>query len=386
MKRLLPVAFISLFALPALACTGIMHKAKDGTVINGRSVEFAVNLDIGGMVIPQGYAFKGTMPDGSTGLTYQAKYAVIGANTFGGQAIIDGVNEAGLSVGAFYFPGYAGYAKASAENKSMALSSVEYPNWLLTQFATVDEVKKHFADAVIVPTAPKGWGIVPPFHYVVYDKSGKSVVIEPIKGELKIYDNPIGVVTNSPTFDWHMTNLGNYINLTPVGAAPVTVDGVKLQAFGSGSGLHGLPGDFTPPSRFVRAAVFSASAVPADNGQEGVFQVFHLLNQFDIPKGAVRDSNGNAVEIEYTLATSVKDPKKVQYFLRTYDDQTIKMIDLHAFDKKATELVFINVKGQQPIVDISKGPDTPVEVVPVKPAAKTTIKVAPKPAEPSDGY
>lgn len=355
MKYLLPIAFISLFTLPALACTGIQHKAKDGTAINGRSVEFAINLDIGGMVIPQGYAFKGTMPDGSAGMTYQAKYAVVGANTFGGHAIIDGVNESGLSVGAFYFPGYAGYTKATNDNKKKALSSVEYPNWLLTQFASVDEVKKHFNDAVIVPTAPKGWGIVPPFHYVVYDKSGKSVVIEPVDGELKIHDNPIGVITNSPTFDWHMTNLANYVNLTPVGSAPVTVDGVKLQAFGSGSGLHGLPGDFTPPSRFVRAAVFSASAIPADTGHEAVLQVFHLLNQFDIPKGAVRDKNGKAIEVEYTLATSVKDPKKSQYFLRTYEDQSIKMIDLNTFDKKAPELVFINVKGEQPIVDISKG-------------------------------
>lgn len=352
--KLLPLAFMSLIALPALACTGIVHKAKDGTAVNGRSVEFAINLDIGGLVIPQGYGFKGTLPDGTAGLPYEAKYAVVGANTFGGHAVIDGVNEAGLSVGAFYFPGYASYAKVSPENKKRGLSSVEYPNWLLTQFATVDEVKKHFAEAVIVPTAPKGWGIVPPFHYVVYDKSGKSVVIEPVNGELKIHDNPIGVITNSPTFDWHMTNLANYINLTPVGSAPVAIDGIKLQAFGSGSGLHGLPGDFTPPSRFVRAAVFSASAVPADNGQEAVLQVFHLLNQFDIPKGAVRDNNGKAMEVEYTLATSVKDPKKAQYFLRTYEDQTIKMIDLNKFDKKATELVFIDVKGTQPIVDISK--------------------------------
>jgi choloylglycine hydrolase len=346
---------LALVTTPAWACTGLMHKAKDGTVVNGRSVEFAINLDIGGMVIPQGYQFKGTLPDGSAGLAYQAKYAVVGANTFGGNAIIDGVNEAGLSVGAFYFPGFAGYAEADSKNKKKALSSVEYPNWLLTQFANVEEVKEHFNKAVIVDTAPKGWGLVPPFHYVVYDKTGKSVVIEPIDGQLIIHDNPIGVITNSPSFDWHMTNLGNYINLTPVGSPAVIVDGVKLQAFGSGAGLHGLPGDFTPPSRFVRAAVFSSTAVPAKNGHEAVLQVFHLLNQFDIPKGSVRDKNGKNTLVEYTLATSVKDPNKQQYFLRTYEDQTIKMIDLNEFDKHAAELVFIDVKGEQPIVNLSKG-------------------------------
>jgi choloylglycine hydrolase len=154
-----------------------------------------------------------------------------------------------------------------------------------------------------------------------------------------------------------MTNLSNYINLTPVGSSPVMIDGVKLQAFGSGAGLHGLPGDFTPPSRFVRAAVFSATAVPAETGHDAMLQVFHLLNQFDIPKGAVRDTHGNAVMMDYTLMTSVKDPKKLQYFIRTYEDQTIKMIDLNAFDKTAKELTFVNVKGIQPIVDISKNND-----------------------------
>lgn len=345
---------LTLIAPSAWACTGLMHKAKDGTVVNGRSVEFGVNLDIGGMFIPQGYAFKGTLPDGSAGLAYDAKYAVVGANTFGGSAIIDGVNEAGLSVGAFYFPGYAGYAELDSKNKKKGLSSVEYPNWLLTQFATIEEVKEHFNKAVILETAPKGWGMVPPFHYVVYDKSGKSVVIEPIDGQLIIHDNPIGVITNSPNFDWHMTNLGNYINLTPVGPPAVIVDGVKLQAFGSGAGLHGLPGDFTPPSRFVRAAVFSSAAVAAKNGQDAVLQVFHLLNQFDIPKGSVRDKNGKNTLVEYTLATSVKDPNKKRYFLRTYEDQTIKMLDLNDFDKHAPELVFIDVKGEQPIVSLSK--------------------------------
>jgi choloylglycine hydrolase len=354
MKRFIPLVFISFFVMPALACTGLMHKAKDGTVVNGRTLEFALPLDLGGLVIPQGYSFKGTLPDGKAGLTYQSKYAVVGSNTFGEHAILDGVNEAGLSVGAFYLPGYAGYAKVTDENKAKGLSPAEYPNWLLTQFASVDEVKKHYAEAVIVSTAPKGWGIVPPLHYVVYDKAGKSVVIEPINGQLTIYDNPIGVITNSPTFDWHMTNLANYINLTPVNVAPIAVEGMKLQAFGSGSGLHGLPGDFTPPSRFVRAAVFSATAVQANTGHDAVLQVFHLLNQFDIPKGAVQVNNGKSIEFDFTLATAVKDPKKGQYFLRTYEDQTIKMIDLNAFDKHAPELVFINVKGEQPIVNISK--------------------------------
>jgi choloylglycine hydrolase len=105
--------------------------------VNGRTLEFAVNIDASGMVIPQGYEFKGTLPDGSSGLKYTAKYAAIGTNTFGEHALMDGVNEARLSVGAFYLPGYAGYAKVTAENKNTGLSAVEYPNWCDHQFSYI---------------------------------------------------------------------------------------------------------------------------------------------------------------------------------------------------------------------------------------------------------
>lgn len=354
MIRLL-LLILTVLAAPAWACTGLILKAADGAGVNGRTVEFATNIDLAGVIIPQEYSFEGTLPDGSTGKAYKAKYAAVGINAFGEHAILDGVNEAGLTVGAFYFPGYAGYTEPSKSNTSKALSPTQYTNWLLTQFATTQEVKQHFKEAVIVPTMPAGWGLVPPFHYVVYDKAGNSVVIEPINGELVIYDNPIGVITNSPTFDWHMTNLSNYVSLSPMGASPVNVDGVKLQGFGMGSGLHGMPGDFTPPSRFVRAAIFSSTAVTPATGHDAVLQTFHILNQFDIPVGAAREEINGKIEMDSTLATTVKDPENLQYFVRTYEDQTIRMIDLNVFDKQASDLVFINIEdATQPIVDISK--------------------------------
>ena len=131
-------------------------------------------------------------------------------------------------------------------------------------------------------------------HFVVHDASGAAVVIEPLGKTLKIYDNPIGVVTNSPTFDWHMTNLRNYVNLTVDNVPPLNLGGIKLAQFGQGSGLRGLPGDFTPPSRFVRAVAFSQSALPSDTAPQAVLEAFHILNNFDIPYGAVRDTQNPA--------------------------------------------------------------------------------------------
>lgn len=335
------------------ACTGIQIKAKDNTFVNGRTVEFGMPLQLSAIVIPRNYTFHGTLPDGKDGLTYRSKYAALGGNSFGEAAIMDGINEKGLVAAAFYFPGYAQYSK-TGQVYSRQLSPTQFTNWLLTQFATVDEVKQNLKSVSIAPTTPKGWPGLPPFHYIVYDRSGKSMVIEPIQGELKIYDNPLGVVTNSPDFNWQMTNLSNYINLSPFNALPVTVDGVKLQQFGEGSGLRGLPGDFTPPSRFVRAALFSVSAIPVANASAAVLQTFHILNQFDIPVGAVRSMRNNQIDAEYTLATTVKDPQNLRYYFRTYDDQTIKVINLKAFDLDAKQIKTISMGGTQPVVEVSQ--------------------------------
>ena len=122
----------------------------------------------------------------------------------------------------------------------------EYANWLLANFSSVEEVKANFDKVVLVPTVVEAIEQPAPVHFVVHDASGAAVVIEPLGKTLKIYDNPIGVVTNSPTFDWHMTNLRNYVNLTVDNVPPLNLGGIKLAQFGQGSGMRGLPGDFTP--------------------------------------------------------------------------------------------------------------------------------------------
>lgn len=351
----LSIFTLSLVSTVTLACTGIQLKAKDNSVVNARTVEFGIPLDLSGLVIPRNYSFNGTLPDGSTGMVYKTKYAAVGGGMFGEQALADGLNEKGLAVGAFYFQGYAKYATITPENKNRALSPTQFSNWIVTQFATTDEVKAALNSVVIAPTTPKGWPILPAFHYVVYDKSGKSIVIEPINGKLKVYDNPLGVMTNSPNFGWHMTNLGNYVNLSPVNAPAIDVKGLTLQQFSQGSGLHGLPGDFTSPSRFVRAAVFSTTAIPSNNAEETIFQAFHILNQFDIPVGAVREkvSNGK-VYPESTIATVVRDTQNLKFYFRTFEDQNIKVVDLNSFDLNASSLKTFNMSGAQGVQDISK--------------------------------
>jgi choloylglycine hydrolase len=349
---LLSISLLASFSLEA--CTGLKLMAQDGKTVHGRTLEFGIDIKTSIACIPRGYAFTGEVTDGK-GMEYTSKYASIGAICFNTLALMDGTNEEGLSVGTFYFPGFAGYTPTTAENQSKSLSPIDFPNWILSQFKSIDEVKVGLSSVVIAPTSFKDWGnIVPPFHYIVYEKSGKSLVIEPVNGKLVVHDNPLGVLTNSPNFEWHMTNLRNFINLTPINVPALKINDLTLAPFGQGSGMVGLPGDFTPPSRFVRAAIFSITSNPVKRASDAVFKVFHLLNQFDIPVGSVRQEDSGVVHSDYTLVTIVRNPHSLKYYYRTYADQTIRMVDLNAFNILGNEVQVISTEGQQGFVDMSK--------------------------------
>ncbi len=342
------------FAPAANACTGIQLTAEDGTVVAARTLEFGMDLAPKVTVVPAGTEVTGELPDGADGVTFKTKYGIVGMSALDQLVIVDGINEGGLYVGLFYFPGYASYPDLVPENRGRALAPQQYGLWLLANFSSIDEVKAHYADVVLAPTVVEELGGPAPVHYVVHDRTGKSVVIEPVGGSLKIHDNPLGVVTNAPTFDWHMTNLSNYVNLTVTNAPPATLSELKVSSFGQGSGMHGLPGDFTPPSRFVRAVAFSQSAMPVDTGRDAVLQAFHILNNFDIPKGAVRGEDDGKPAPDYTQWTAASDLQALVWTVKTYDDQTLRSVDLESALKAAGDkIMYIDPDWQQPITDIS---------------------------------
>jgi choloylglycine hydrolase len=212
---------------------------------------------------------------------------------------------------------------------------------------------------VLVPTPAPGLGspqgAVAGAHFFLQDKSGKSLVVEPVDGTLKVHEAPLGVMTNAPTYDWHMTNLSNYINLSVKDVDQAKVGDVTISAFGAGTGLLGLPGDFTPPSRFVRAVVYSQSAVSNKTGEDTVFAAFHILNQFDIPKGSVMNSAVGEPTAEITEWTSVADLKNLRWYFRTREDQSIRMVDLkEAVAAAKGEIATIEMEvTRQPYANIS---------------------------------
>jgi len=342
-------------ASPALvrACTGITIKPKDGSIIFARTLEFAVDIKSSIIVVPRGKAYVGTSPGDKPGLRWKTRYGIVGANGFDMPVTVDGLNEKGLQVGLFYFPGFARYQEIKAEDAGKALAPWELGVFLLGACSNVQEAVAAAKDVRVGEVVQKDMGFVPGVHYIVTDASGKSVVLEYVGGELKVHANPFGVLTNSPTFDWHMTNLSNYLNLTVSNVPRLDVGGTELKGLGQGSGMLGIPGDFTPPSRFVRAVAFSKSALPVATAREGVLQAFHILNQFDIPKGAARGLEHGKEVADYTLWTSASDLKNLRYYFRTYDNSRIRMIDLKALDFDAKVIRTISIKGDEQIEDVT---------------------------------
>lgn len=176
------------------------------------------------------------------------------------------------------------------------------------------------------------------FHYTFHDQSGASIVLEYINGEPKIFDNKLGVLTNSPDFEWQRINLNNYINLTAKDVAPRQIADVKLIATGTGSGMLGLPGDYTPVSRFVRTVALTQTALPSKNHAEGLQTALRISNAISFPEGPARMIMGETVYAGKTDFQMVADlSKKVMYF-KHYDYPNWRSLDVRALvrDKKIT--------------------------------------------------
>ena len=327
-------------SVPSEACTSMVLPTTDNGRIYGRTMEFAFDMKSQMIALPEHFKLQGTGPEGQTGLAWTGKYAVIGMNAFGLPVMLDGMNEKGLAGGILYFPGMAKYAPWDPARHENTLAPWEVLTWALTNFATVAEVKEALKDIRVADVKQDQMGFTPPVHYTLHDASGASLVIEPVDGQLKVYDNPLGVMTNSPSLDWHLTNLRNYVNLRPEDVAPLKIGGATVTPLGTGTGMHGLPGDSTPPSRFIRAAAYVLAVKPVPDGQAGVRLMEHVMNNFDIPRGMIQDQN---TPPEYTQWTTIADLKLGRYYLKTEEVPVLSGVGFGDFDVNGQKMVVFSL-------------------------------------------
>lgn len=257
-------------------CTGIFIQTQDGNYIFGRTLEFNMPLKWTRIT---GNNFKGT------------------TGTYANQTLlVDGINKSGLVVGTFFFPHYGKYSTKHIDGK-INLFTGKLNRYLLENCNNIDDIKRIAPRLNIQETIIDGYPLS--VHWMACDLSGECIVIEVENDMVRIFENQLHILTNSPTFPQHLKTYSDYSYLSPYN---------KPHAISEGTGALGLPGDSSSVSRFVRAAFFIQNIISPKNIIEGMARVFGILHNFDIPIGSVVDKKTNIQEVtEYTVAYSLNN-------------------------------------------------------------------------------
>jgi choloylglycine hydrolase len=220
----------------------------------------------------------------------------------------------------------------------------------------VEDVKREIRKVRVFQYTDPQTKISPTVHFIVYDANGGCIVIEYEDGLCNIYDNPLGIMTNSPRFPWQITNLRQYASMTSEKPEPFRISGLIFPPTGHGSGMFGLPGDLTPPSRFVRLAVLTRFSDRQPDTERTLNLAQHIINTFDIPFGIVTDTlpDKKTVLKESTQWVSFRDLTQSMFYFRTYDNQNLRKIDLNKLDFSATTVKRIPMfKTSEIVVDVT---------------------------------
>lgn len=307
-------------------CTALTLKTNDGNHLFGRNLDFEEYFNQAILLVPRQFSYVNNL----TNRTEKTDYAIIGMGTLidGHPSLADGLNEKGLACAVLDLPQYTYWSKEMAEGK-INISPSDVILWILSNYESLEELKTALINLNII-----GKSIIegqPPgdIHWMITDKSGKSIVIEKTKSKLKIYENKIGVLTNSPTFDWHLTNLNRYLKTEPSQPNQVKWGEQLLKPFSQGFGAIGIPGDFSSPSRFIKAAFLRNNAVIPQDTDSALIEMFHILNSVAMVRGAVRtDENKDDI----TQYSSCMCQEQGIYYYTTYNNTQITAIKLFEED------------------------------------------------------
>ncbi len=293
-------------------------------------------------VIPRGIELASIAPGNVKGLTWTTKYGTVGIDAFpseidgGNFSYTDGMNEKGVYAGLLYHPGFCQFTATEGKAATELLAPLHFIAYILTTCASVAEAKSALSAVTV-------WDYQPPIpvklsaHFTIHDSTGACIVVEWDKGEMKTFDNPIGVLTNSPNFDWHLTNLRNYVGLQATHADSVNLEGVELAPLGIGSGMRGLPGDPTPPGRFVRAVALVATAKKQPDSESAENMMLHLINNFDLVDGIAVASAQPPTE-DQTLWSTISNLHEKSFSVRMASDVTFRRIMLESVDFDGSQI------------------------------------------------
>lgn len=317
-------------------CTAVTYKTADHYFGRNLDYEFAYHQTV--TVTPRKFPFRFRRKD-----TMREHYAMIGMAFVQEDYPLyyDATNEKGLSMAGLNFPGNAVYQSEAPEKDN--ITPFEFIPWLLGQCATVGEAREKLARLNLLnedfsPQLP-----LSPLHWMIADRD-ECIVVESVRDGLKVYDDPAGVLTNNPCFDYHMTNLTNYMSLSPADPENLFSDKLGLAPYSRGMGGLGLPGDLSSASRFVKAAFTRLNSRSGTSESESLSQFFHILGSVAQQRGCCKVEHG----YEYTIYSSCCNTDKGIYYYTTYENSQITGVDMHRENLDGAELVsYPLIEGQQ---------------------------------------
>ncbi len=309
-------------------CTAATYKTKD--FYFGRTLDYEFSYGDEITITPRNYEFKFKDQE-----PIKNHYAIIGmayvAENY--PLYYDAINEKGLGIAGLNFVGNTHY-NSKKEGKDN-IAQYEFIPWILSQCTTVKEAqqlieKMNFLNEPFNEQLP-----LAQLHWIIADKT-EAITVEAMKGGIKIYENPVGVLTNNPPFDKQMFALNNYINLSAKSPENKFAKNLELDKYSRGMGAIGLPGDLSSQSRFIRASFVKMNSVSKDTENESVSQFFHILNSVDQQRGCCELENE---KYEITIYTSCCNTDKGIYYYTTYDNHQITAVDMHKEDLNSKELI-----------------------------------------------
>lgn len=309
-------------------CTAITYKTKD--FYFGRTLDYEISYGDEVTITPRNYEFNFRHKQ-----NIKNHYAIIGMAyvTENYPLYYEAVNEKGLGIAGLNFVGNAQYNKKIKGKDN--ITQFEFIPWILSQSTTVKEAQKliekiNFLDEPFSPNLP-----LAQLHWIISD-SIESITVEAVKDGIKIYENPVGVLTNNPTFDKQMFELNNYMNLSTKSPKNTFAKSLNLEKYSRGMGAIGLPGDLSSQSRFIRAAFVKMNSVSKEEEKESVSQFFHILNSVEQQRGCCELDDGI---FEITIYTSCCNASKGIYYYTTYDNHQITAIDMHKENLNSENLI-----------------------------------------------
>ena len=318
-------------------CTAATYKTKD--FYFGRTLDYEFSYGDEVVITPRNYNFHFLEKE-----DINKHYAIIGMAYVCDDYPLyyDAVNEKGLGIAGLNFVGNAKYFDKKEDKDNIA--QFEFIPWILCQCSNVKEARKLIEKMNFLNVPFNKHLPLAQLHWLISD-SEESITVESVSDGIKIYDNPVGVLTNNPSFDKQMFALNNYRHLSNKDLDNTFGNGLELDKYSRGMGGIGLPGDLSSQSRFVRVAFVKMNSISLDSEEESVSQFFHILNSVDQQNGCCCLGDD---KYEITIYTSCCNTNKGIYYYTTYNNHQITAIDMHKEDLESDRIICYSlIKNEQ---------------------------------------